>query len=180
MGALSHPREAVVDDLQHGQQGLCASGFSGRGEVDAVAVAREECFWATADAGNEAVAKGGEHLLKNTAGISAAGKGIIEGSQCPLGVTVNNGLDQSSNLFFTADSDDGLHIVNADRGRFISSQPKELFQERLAVPHAASGPSGNHPQSLWARLHPFSFDDLRQSTGNRGGVDRLKVKPLAA
>ncbi len=171
MGALPHAGQRLVDNLQHSQQGFGPSGLANFGQIDAMAVASDEGFGAAANTGDQTVAHGGQQLFEDTAGIGTAGQRIIKGTERGLRVTGNDGLEEPPDFLLTADPDDGLNGVDVDRSGSTRRQTKQLFQQGLAVPHAAGRPAGNHAESSGAGLNPFGFHNLRESLADGGSID---------
>ena len=70
-----------------------------------------------------------------------------------------------------------MHLVHSDRG---VSRSEELFQERLAVPHAAGRAAGDQGQRVGSDSSPLGLHDLGEAAGDRRRIDSLKVESLTA
>ena len=177
MAARPHPRQRLVENLQHGQDRRRAERRADGHRIDAGAARLQEPLRSAADAGHEPVPEHRQHLLKHAAGVGAPLEGRVERGDCGRWIAVADGGDEAPDPLLAARSDHGMHVVDADRAR---RRAEQLLEERLAVAHAAGGPAGDEVQRLGRDLGPFRLDDLRQPPGDRRRVDRDEVEPLAA
>ena len=176
MAARPHAAERMVNDLQHGQQRDGAGLAANRGQIDAETVALQHQFGAAANARQQAVTQRRHHLLQHPAGVGTSSGRRVECRERALGVPRGEARDEPAHFFLTASADHRVHLVRPDRP---GSRSQELLQKRLAVPHAAGRTAGDQRERLGRDLRPLRLNDLRQPAGDRRGIHRLKIEPLA-
>jgi hypothetical protein len=115
MAARPHPRQRLIENLEHGKDRLRAEQAPDGGEIDAEAIPLEEQRRATADARHEAIAEGREELLEDAAGISAASEALIESSERCGGIAVGDRAEEGADPLLAAGADDGMDIIDTDR-----------------------------------------------------------------
>ena len=177
MTARPHPRQRLIEDLEHRQDCLGTEQPAGGGQVDPHSIPLEEQRRAAADTRHEAIAESREKLLEDATGIGAAGEARVEGSQRRGGIAAGNRPDQRADPLLAAGADDGMDIVDTDRA---GARTEELLEERLAVAHAAGGTAGDQFEGAVGDRRPLGGDDLTEAAGDRRGIDGDEVEPLAA
>ena len=177
MTARPHPRQRLIEDLEHRQDRLGAEQPAGDCQVDPQTIPLEEQRRAAADTRHEAIAESREELLEDATGIGAAGEARVEGNQRRGGIAAGNRPDQRADPLLAAGADDGMDIVDTDRA---GARAEELLEERLAVAHAAGSTAGDELEGAVGDRRPLGADDLAETAGNRGGIDGDEVEPLAA